>query len=212
MNTETMKVHQALCELKTLNKRIISAIEESRPIAVKEHNAKKVIGMSTDDFKSLARSTHASAVDLIKRQNAIKAAVNQYNAEKVINVGGVEYTVAQAIWMMNYGLREEKDLLSRYTTMLKNAMRKIESENGDSLNERAESFTTSVCGAKDKVNHDEFMATLEEYKEKHALELVDPMDIRKVIADMEKRISDFEANVDSAIQIANATTDITINY
>ena len=209
---EEMTVHQALCELKTLNKRIVKAIAESKPISTKEHNSQKVDGMTIAEFKALAQSAHDSAVDLIRRQAAIKAAVNQYNAEKTIEVCGKTYTIAQAIWLMSYGLNEEKDLLSRYASMLNSATAKIERANGDELNRRAETFTVSACGAKDKVDPKEYMATLEEYKEKHAIELVDPLGIRKIISDLEKRIADFESNVDSAIQVANATTTLSIEY
>ena len=212
MVNEQMTVHQALCELKTLNKRIAKAIADTKPVSTKEHNSQKVDGMTPAEFKSLAQSAHDSAVDLIRRQSAIKAAVNQYNAEKTINVCGTTYTIAQAIWLMHYGMIEEKDLLARYTDLLTKATNKVERANGEELTKRAEAFTVSACGSKDKVDPKEFMSTLEEYKEKHALELVDPIGIRKIISDMEKRIADFEANVDSAIQVANATTMLNIEY
>ena len=42
--------------------------------------------------------------------------------------------------------------------------------------------------------------------------MVDPLNVRKIIEELEKQIADFEANVDAAIQVANATTTIEIAY
>lgn len=212
MTHEQMTVHQALCELKILNKRIIKAISASKPISTKEHSSKKVDGIDIGEFNEIAKSAHDSAVDLIRRQSAIKSAVNQYNAERRITVCGEEYSVAQAIWLMNYGMREQRDLLTLYTDMLANATRNIERANGDDLNRRAEAAMNAIHGGRDKANNEEYLRGIEDYKASHALELVDPIGIRKVIADLEKKISDFEANVDSAIQVANATTILEIAY
>ena len=209
---EEMTVHQALCELKTLNKRIAKAILESNPIATKEHASQKVNGMSTTEFKALAQSAHDSATDLIKRQRAIKSAVNQYNASKVVEVCGRQYTIAQAIWEMNYGMAEEKELLNRYASMLAKATSAIERANGDELNRRAEAAIAAIYGNKDKANSDEYLKGIEDYKVSHAIELVDPLGIRKIIADLEKEISDFTSSVDAAIQVANATTTLSIEY
>ena len=209
---EEMTVHQALCELKTLNKRINKAIEATKPICVKEVSATKVEGISPADFKENAASTHESAIALIKRQRAIKAAVNQYNAEKQIEVCGRKYTVAQAIWEMKYGVNEDKMLLDRYTNMLKFANVAIENANGNDLNRRAEAFCAAMFGQKDKCDKADYNATLEDYKAKHTMELFDPLNIRKIIADLDKEISDFSSSVDAAIQVANATTTLTIEY
>lgn len=209
---EQMTVHQALCELKTLNKRVSKAIGETKPISTKECASQKVDGMPLAEFKSLAKSSHDSAVDLIKRQRAIKDAISQYNASKVVTICGREYTIAQAIWEMNYGMAEERALLDRYAGFLSRANSVIERENGDNLQRRAENAMNAIFGNKEKANSEEYIKGVSDYKEKHALEIVDPLGIRKIISDLEKEIADFEANVDSAIQVANATTTLEIAY
>ena len=209
---EEMTVHKALCELKTLNKRITKAISETKPVSTKEASSQKVDGIPMKTFNENAKSTHDSATDLIKRQRGIKAAVSQYNASKEIEVCGRKYTIAQAIWEMNYGMAEEKNMLARYTEMLRKCNAQIERANGEDLNRRAENAMNAIHGNKDKANNDEYLKGLEDYKKSHTLELVDPLNIRKVIADLDKEISDFEANVDAAIQVANATTTLIIEY
>ena len=209
---EEMTVHKALCELKTLNKRITKAISETKPVSTKEASSQKVDGIPMKTFNENAKSTHDSATDLIKRQRGIKAAVSQYNASKEIEVCGRKYTIAQAIWEMNYGMAEEKNMLARYTEMLHKCNAKIERANGEDLNRCAENAMNAIYGNKDKANSDEYLKGLEDYKKSHTLELVDPLNILKVIADLGKEISDFETNVDAAIQVANATTTLTIEY
>ena len=96
--------------------------------------------------------------------------------------------------------------------MLDTATRRVEQANGDELNRRAENFAASMFGSKDKADAKEFNGTIEEYKENHTLEIFDPLGIRKIITDLEKEISDFDASVDAAIQVANATTTLEIAY
>ena len=212
MVQETMTVHKALCELKVLRKRIEKAIGDTKPIAVKDSASKKADGMDMSAFAKLAKGAHDSAITLIRRQNAIKAAINEHNSCVKINVCGKEYSIAQAIWLMQYGLEDKKRLLSRYAQMLAKADKQIETKNGDELTRRAESFAISMFGSKDKADPKEFNAVMDSYIANHTAEMYDPIDIRKVIADLEKEISDFESNVDSAIQVANATRTITIEY
>ena len=96
--------------------------------------------------------------------------------------------------------------------MLSFANNAIEKANGSDLNRRAESFCTAMYGQKDKCDKADYNATLEDYKAKHTMELFDPLNIRKIIADLDKEISDFSSSVDAAIQVANATTTLAIEY
>ena len=209
---ETMTVHEALCEIKMLNKRIADAIEKTNPIAMKEHTAKQINGVTVDQFVAEARSSHQSAMDLIKRLAALKAAVNQYNAEKKIMVGDKEYSVAQAIYMMEYGLAHKDALLTRYTTMMNSVKRAAAKANGDDLNKRAETAMNAIYGNKEKSDPEAYLNGLKAYKEQHMAEIIDPLNLTKVIEDLTTEIETFRAKVDSAIQVANATTVLTIEY
>ena len=50
------------------------------------------------------------------------------------------------------------------------------------------------------------------YKENNQYILIDPINIVPTISSLQSEIDAFEAKVDSAIQIANATNTITIEY
>lgn len=209
---ETMTVHEALCEIKMLNKRIDGAILNSNPVGVKEHSAKNINGMTVENFVAEAKANHQSAMDLIKRLAALKAAVNQYNAEKVISVGGKEYSIAQAIYLIEYGLSSRETLIERYKTMLDSVRRTATKANGDDLNRRAENAMNAIYGNKEKADPEAYLNGLKAYKEQHMTEIVDPLNLAKVLEDLQNEVESFRSKVDSAIQIANATTEITIYY
>ena len=209
---EKMTVHEALCELKTLRKRVEDGIVEGTPIMYKENGATMLNGKPVPEVVAEIKAQHQSVTDLINRMTAIKAAVNQYNAEKKINVAGQEYSIAQAIYMKSFGIETKRELLTSYQRALKHATTYVESMNGDKLNSRAETAMTSLFGAKEKADPEKYLAGLKDYKEQHMLVLVDPLDLAKVTKKMEEEIVAFESKVDSAIQIANATTEIEIEY
>lgn len=209
---EKMTVHEALSELKTLNKRVEKAISDSSPIAYKEHGATKISGKDVKCTVERIVSDHNSAIDLINRMAAIKAAINQYNAEKHITVGDKDYTVAQAIYMMQYGLQYKRDLVATYTQALHKATAFVERSNGDQLNNRAEAAMNAIYGAKEKSDPAAYLKGLMDYKEQHTVELVDPLNLEKVIEKLGIEIDAFTSRVDSAIQIANATTEIEFEY
>ena len=212
MVKESMTVHEALCELKTLSKRIDNAIMMSVPVAVKEHSATVVNGKPVADWIASERGNYQSAMSLINRMVAIKAAINKYNAEKHITVADKDYTIAQAIWLMTHGMAYKQELMDCYTTSLTKANRAIEAANGDSLNSKAEAAMNAIFGSKDKTDPAVYLKGIQDYKEQHRKEIVDAIGIEAAIKSLDEEIASFNAKVDSAIQVANATTVIEIEY
>lgn len=52
MTTEQMSIHQALVELKTLDKRVESAIQESEWIVANKHSNTKISGIDLKDVSA----------------------------------------------------------------------------------------------------------------------------------------------------------------
>ena len=96
---ETMTIHKALSELKTLGDRINSAMEEATFVVANKHSNAKIGGQSIAEFSQAAQQSLQSVMTLINRRNAIKRAVTRSNAETMVNINGKEYTVAEAIDM-----------------------------------------------------------------------------------------------------------------
>jgi division protein CdvB (Snf7/Vps24/ESCRT-III family) len=51
-----------------------------------------------------------------------------------------------------------------------------------------------------------------EFIEAQTTELVDPINVVKVIADLDEEVSSFLTAVDAALSTSNATTEITVEY
>lgn len=212
MTTEKMTVHMILTELKTIEKRIEKAIGSIVPIGTKENAAKNVNGVSIDDFNKDAIATQQRAVDLIERQNAMKAALYQYNTTKEIEVAGNKMTVAQALWMMAHGMEPKRKLLDHYEKAYAKATKEVEKANGEALNAAAERIAESSYGGKDSPKSQDYLDMLDKYKESHRRIYIDPLNLKDRINDLSEEIEKFNAEVDARIQTANATTEIEFKY
>ena len=217
MTTEKMTIHKALCEVKLADKKIIQYTNFSNKyVAVNNNPANdnfRIDGMSIQDFGSKVSSNYQAVTDLIRRVDAIKAAISKSNAETIINVGGKEMTVAEAIYQMKYGLKTKKMLLNTLQTQLQFAQSQLE-EDTKKAEQRLEKTIETLYGNKDKtnINTDAIMAFKKKYNMENQPVLIDPIDINKKINALSLEIDQFELNVDSALQVSNATTTIEIEY
>lgn len=214
MQKETMSVHAALCEKKTLDKRIAKAIYTlgKTCIGLKEAAATQVNGIEKAEFKLNATAYDQQAHDMIKRQCAITAAINQYNASGTIEIDGSTYTIAEALWLMQYGMKTKKALLKAYEDAYNAATAEANRKNGEDLRRAAERAADVALGGKDKTNGDEYLKMVENYISRHQLEVVDPLGLWEKIQALENDIHTFESEVDAKIQTSNALTMITIEY
>ena len=101
MTKETMVVHRALAELKTMDSRIEKAIRNTVYVLAVKHSAEKINGVKVGDFKDNMKSSYQKVTDLMARRDAMKRAVVLSNATTKVKIGGVNYTVAEAIEIKN---------------------------------------------------------------------------------------------------------------
>lgn len=213
MTTEKMTVHKALAELKLLDDRIERAIAEGIYCVANKHSNDKIGGISLDDYIKTMQGRYDKATDLISRRKAIKRAVVLSNAVTKVSVAGVEYTVAEAIEMKNHGVEFDKLLMNAMNIQYKNAQMHIKQENGKDLEERAEQYVTAIYGQKEgKTNTADIEKVKSDFLTANQYELVDPLHVLGKIEDLEKKINDFMSDVDSALSVSNALTEITIKY
>jgi hypothetical protein len=205
-----MTVHEALCEIKTSDKRIDKAILECAFCAANKEVNPKIAGIPVKDYEDEIRSKYQAITDLIKRNDAIKKAMSLSNAATKINVAGIEMSVAEAIYMMQHGITHKQKLVLAMTRALKNARETIEFENGTRLEDRLDKFIQATYGSKEKVTAEELDKASKDFKARNEYKLVDPIGIVDKIATLTEEIDKFQAAVDSAIQISNATTYIEI--
>lgn len=212
MTKETMNVHKALCELKILDDRIIKAIKDCEFVGVKKVASKMVGSVNADDFREAERNKYGRVVDLMKRREAIKRAVVLSNATTKVLVGGVEYTVAEAIEMKNHGLDGKRKLMNGMAYALEMAERKVEITNTEA-DRKADLYVQGLSNGKD-VKSEETKAIREGYLAGLVVELVDPLPkgARSILDALEEEINSFMVEVDAALSTSNALTQIEVEY
>jgi hypothetical protein len=207
-----MTVHEALVEIKTNIRRISSAIMSTTFCAANRQNAKKVNGVDLDVFRKEVKSNFDSVLDLIRRTDAMKKAISLSNASTYVTVGDERMSVAEALYAMKDGCGDKERLIMQMTSQLTNARNLIESENGDKLDQKLENFINASYGSKDKINSSEIEALSETFRTNNSFVLIDPVNVSEQIKKLQAEVDKFRTNVDSALQISNATTFIEFDY
>lgn len=210
---EKMTIHKALAELKIIGSRIENAIDSGIFCVANKHSNEKISGMTIKDAKNNMIGCYDKASSLITRRNAIKRAVVLSNAQTTVKIGEREYTVAEAIEMKNHGIEYDELLLAELKDQYLDAKAMLLKENGQSLSDRADKFVVDMYGTKDvKVNPDDVEKARKSFIESNTYDLIDPLDMQKKIEELETRISEFKAEVDAALSVINAITEITVEY
>lgn len=213
MTTETMTIHKGLAELKILDGRIKKEIQNGLYCAANKHSNDKINGIPIEDFEKSARGTYDKVTDLIKRQEAIKKAVALSNAKTYVDIAEGKYTVAEAIWMKNHGIEFKDMLINSMKKQYQQAQAEVNRQNGNNLEERADQYVTAIYGQKEgKTNSADIEKVRKDFLEANSYEIIDPINIPEKVDTLRQKIDAFMAEVDSALSVSNALTEITIEY
>lgn len=214
MIQEVMTVHKALCELKMLDKRINESIMTAEFCRANKHSNVKIDGGTIAEYEAAAVSKYQSTMDMIIRRDAIKRAVVASNAVTEVTIGGNRYTVADAVELRRHGLSYRRTLLQAMTLQLKRVRSTIEQKNGEELTRAADKMVEVYYGRQTDVKAitEEMKATREKFIEDNTYELLDPIRVENRIRELDKEITAFETEVDSALSVSNAVTEITVSY
>lgn len=209
---EKMTIHKALCELKILDSRINNAISSARFCLANKHSNEKVNGVTVEEYQETMKASYNKASDLIRRREAIKRAIVLSNAKTIVKIGGKEYTVAEAIEMNNHGIDLKLQLKNAMKKQYDSAMTAIISKNSV-VDDKATEYVVGLFGQKEsKTANEEYEKARKSYIEANTMELIDPVNILEKIEALEVEIADFTTEVDSALSVSNALTEITVEY
>lgn len=203
----TLSVAGALVELKLLDKRIEKATSQGLYISYKQGKDVPKGYKDVEEITTKIRSSKQSVTDLIARRNKIKSAIVVSNATTTVNVAGITMTVAEAIERKN-SIEYERNLLNVYKHQLANAIRQVDALNAN-VETRADTMVQTFLGS-DKSKASEAEQLRKSFVESHHATLVDPIDIKKVIDELEESIDTFEAEVDLVLSTSNAITMLDI--
>lgn len=210
---ETMTVHKALCELKVLGDRIDKEISTLTFLAVCKHSSQKIDGVLVKDYVENTKAKYKSVMTLVNRRNAIKQAVILSNAVTKVNIGGKEYTVAEAIDMKSNGIRYMRDILGKMEGHWTRAQAMAERENGEKLDLRADAYVKSLYEGSDMKNLSKELQELREnFVASQMVDIIDPIDVQKEMQTIKDHIDSFTTEVDSALSVSNALTTIDVEY
>lgn len=213
MTTETMTIHKALCELKIIDDRIEKARKAMPFVTLAKSEDSVIGGVPRAEYETQIKAAYQSATDLIRRGNAIKRAVVLSNATTNVIINGVSYTVAEAIYMKNHGMTYYQDLLTTLTNQYNTAKAKASTQNGDKLAARADEYIKNIFGdSASKSPSDDIAAARALFVKSQSVSVVDPIDASSEIKKLENLISKFMVEIDSALSVSNATTEITVEY
>ena len=217
MNTEKMTIHKALAELKTMDDRIYKTIRSTSYVLAAKHSAEKINGVKVNNFKEQMRSGYQKVTDLIKRRDAMKRAVVLSNATTKVKIGDNEYTVAEAIEMKNHGMEFRSALLRQMNSDYIAAQNDLARNGGEALEKKSEQYVLAVIAAQPKdskmsADSDVMKGLRQTYIENNTYDLIDPLDITKVMEALDAEINEFNAEVDAALSVSNALTVIEFEY
>lgn len=211
MTTERMTIHEALSELKVLDKRIKQEIAATTFSTSNLHCNAKIYGVSIEEYKNAVQNRYNKITDLIKRRTAIKKAITNSNAVTVVTIGDVSMTVAEAIEYKRSGIEFKQVLLEKVskdyniaslTTMTKN----------ESLTDRATDNIERTYGNKENVNKEAIESAREKFIADNTYDMIDPINSTQVMEKLTDEIDSFMSKVDSTLSVSNALTKIDIEY
>ena len=199
-------IHRALAELKLLDKRITKTIDNLKVVTCKKGD-KLEYNITEEEFKAVVESDMQSVKDLITRRKEIKEKIVKSNAETLVTIAGKEMTVAAAIERKE-SIKYEKKLAEELKNQLNNLKAIINNRNEQveySLERQLGNLTSNPDADKELV-----LTFSEQYRNKEQFALVDPLNIEKVIEELENEIDSFESEVDYVLSTSNAITEIEV--
>ena len=206
MKIEKMTIHRALTELKTLDARIHSAIDDGVFITANKRSNIKINGKTIEEHQGVIQGSYDKVISLIERRNIIKSAIVDSNAKTYITVAGKEMTVAQAIERKT-SIQYEEIFLDRLKASYAQAVAHVNREN-EMLEQKLEAYLHAVLGNKDTAKKEDIELHTQSYMDRNEYELIDPISLKEKIEKLEEEIHDFKAEVDAVLSESNATTFI----
>ena len=206
-----MTIHRGLCELKVLISRINKVIDESNFCTATKASMRKLKGVPIEDFKKDSQSALDQIKDLMARYDAIKRAISEANAKTTVEIAGKSYTVAEAIYMNQYGLEFKQRLHLHMSNEYSAAIKAIEKENAQ-LSDRADRYIANTTSNKENMDPDSVTEMRNDYIERETMVLIDGIGIKETMNGLADEIDKFKSEVDSVLSTSNATTTITISY
>ncbi len=210
---ETLLVTDALDERDFLRKRILKAIQTTKFVAARRIKDTKVAGKDVKVLSDEAVASYQSIRDNIDRYHRLDVAITESNAKTMVSLrSGKQMTVAAAI-ALRKSIKEgdcfEERLLNAIDAQYHDALTIVGRYN-DKANSELESYKATKLAAqgKDTKLSEEQIKVIEAFVADLYGELIDPLDMSSKLQTLLDDTANILKELDSAIKISNATTEV----
>lgn len=210
-----ISVHRALTELKTLDAQILRAAQNGVFVAMTKGDKRLVTTgsvrtLTADAVKAKIESEYKSATDLIKRRAAVKSKIVASNAVAKVTVAGVEMTVAEAIERKD-SIKYEQTLLATLRTQYSRVSAEYAQQQhvmDREISEKQAGLVGRETNA--RMAPEELKVLTDMIAQREQPYMLNPLEIETEITKLEAAITEFLADVDSALNESNAITKIDV--
>lgn len=210
MATQTITMHRLLTELKSYDARIETAMNQNFIMVVS--NAGKDADGHIETQRNLIQGNYDSITHLISNRISLEKERLRSNAVTKVSVGGIEYTVNEAIAMKRL-LRYKIDLLNKIQQQYNAAVDKKQSDDirlYDSLTR-----ATAELFGKESISSENTSDNIKKFQEDYLAlresKVIDPNNLIKEIEKLQKEVTSFYNDIDAALSVSNALTTVTVN-
>lgn len=221
MMEEKMLVTQALDQRDLLVKKICDKIRKASFTETKKHNEEKVMErrVTQKEFEKEARSSYQQIIDLIHWYDKVDQAILRSNAETIIETSYGTMSIANALALrsrLNCSNAYDSDsnfegnLMMKLQEELNEKIRVMEQKN-KGLQNTAETMRLSILGKDTKTKDETPLKVVDVYVQENTTELIDPLNVRKKINELNERRETILNELDTKIKVSNATTFVEIN-
>lgn len=218
--SEKMLVTQALDErdllVKKINDKIVKAsfVDTIRPNEEKVYERK----IRREDYIKEAESAYQQIMDLIDRFQKIDAAIVASNAKTQITTSWGDFTVAGAISLRSRlrgmgaydGAADFEGLLQNKMAGEYNDRVRFCDMKNSQLQATAENMRLNILGKDSKTKDEKPLGVVDAYVKENTTELVDPLDIKKKLEQLQEKRNTLLRELDTQIKVSNATTFVEV--
>lgn len=221
MMEQKMLVTQALDQRDLLVKKICDKIRKASFTETKKHNEEKVMErrVTQKEFEKEARSSYQQIIDLIHWYDKVDQAILRSNVETIIETSYGTMSIANALALrsrLNCSNAYDSDsnfegnLMMKLQEELNEKIRVMEQKN-KGLQNTAETMRLSILGKDTKTKDETPLKVVDVYVQENTTELIDPLNVRKKINELNERRETILNELDTKIKVSNATTFVEIN-
>lgn len=204
---EEISITRALAELKLLDNKINSKIDESSFV---HFISKKNKSVNQDILNRISQGSFQSINDLITRRRKIKSAIILSNASTIVKLNGKEMSVAEVI--------ETKQEIIFYINLLNKLKRNREQvfnqveRHNQQMEMELQKLLEINFGKQTsmKTNSDDIENISKTFRENNKADMLDPINIDTKIVEVEETLRVYQTEVNFVLSESNALTKIKI--